>query len=90
LGPLDGTESLGIGGGSGQYILFIGYDDHNEFWNLEIPEHGEATVELTAGGQMGDYRAYQVVSFQLARRCWRTTNRARERRAFPGGSRSDQ
>jgi len=62
----DGAN-LTIGGGAGQYVVYLSTPDE-ELWNLlaDDPDR-KSTVILTAGGQEGDYPARQVVNKQRAR-----------------------
>jgi hypothetical protein len=61
-----GKRYLGVGGGAGQYVVYHQMSDF-EFWNLLRPDAGEGTVYLNTGGQVGGFRASQVVDFATAR-----------------------
>jgi len=56
----DGAH-LAIGGGSGQYVVYVSPSDR-QFWNLIANGADRSkTVSLFVGGQDGDYPARQVV-----------------------------
>lgn len=60
LGGQHGSH-LAIGGGGGQYIVYIS-DPNQQHWNLIAEsEDRQAVISLIAGGQDGDYPARQVV-----------------------------
>jgi len=57
---------LAIGGGAGQYVVYV-TPDNDEFWNVVSEREDDEVVLLVAGGQEGDYPARQVVDRETAR-----------------------
>lgn len=58
-----GGAHLTIGGGAGQYILYVSTSDA-QLWNLvaDAKEGKSGVVMLNAGGQKGDFPARQVLA----------------------------
>lgn len=58
---LSGADaSLTIGGGSGQYIVYVS-DKNETIWNLKNPIKSVGTVRVNIGGQEGDYDLCQII-----------------------------
>ena len=57
-GPAE--QHLMIGGGGGRYVVYAAVGN-DEYWNLLRPEPASGTILLNTGGQVGDFRASQVV-----------------------------
>ncbi len=57
-------DHLCVGGGNGQYVLYVTYDD--ERFHSLLSGDDETLVQVVAGGQSGDYQRRQVVSLDTA------------------------
>ena len=63
---------LSIGGGEGQYVVYVSLPDE-QLWNLlSNQENRKGVVLLNAGGQEGDFPCRQVVDKPRALRAART------------------
>jgi len=61
----EGESHLMVGGGGGQYIVYVTFDNW-DFWNLLRSTPATGKVMLNAGGQEGDYPARQIVTKEQA------------------------
>jgi hypothetical protein len=72
-GAPEGDHHMAIGGGSDDRFIVYTTEDNLSFWNLTDPEQSgaEGKVQMSIGGQVGDYRKAQLVSRDLALRAAR-------------------
>jgi hypothetical protein len=62
----DNGAYLAIGGGNGQYIVYVAPSD-KQFWNLTSNEADESEmISLVVGGQESEYDARQIVTKDIA------------------------
>jgi hypothetical protein len=64
--PRGGDEHMAVGGGKGQYIVYF-TPDNLTFYTLSRPAaSADQKIDVTAGGQLGDYSANVVVDQEAA------------------------
>ena len=60
--------SMTVGGGQGQYVVFVTVGDDQEFWNLLSKADETGVVMINIGGQEGEFPARHVVDHEMAAR----------------------
>jgi hypothetical protein len=62
------NASMTVGGGQGQYVVFVAVGEDEEFWNLLSEADATGIVMINIGGQDGDFPARHVVDHKKAAR----------------------